>query len=294
MKYRVLAALAVGLAAAPLVAETLTNDTIVALSKAGLGPSLIVAKIRSSPGSYQLDANSLVALKTAGVAEPVIGAMLEASTSGRVDAAAADDSHSADPRAPHAAGIYVLTSWSTPPAMQHLDATTTTQTKSGGVIGYALTYGIAKVKSRSVLPTPSARIKVAVTHPTFYFYFDQANASLSRGGGRAGFWPGGDQAAVTSPNEFSLVRLEVHGNSRETVTGSFNIGGSKSGVMSRDRIAFTYDDIVPGVFKVTPEQDLPPGEYAFVYAGAAGSNPMMAYLGGGGGGTKFFDFAISR
>src|SRR3546814_8155398 len=49
-------------------------------------------------------------------------------------------------------------------------------------------------------------------------------------------------------------------NGREARVGSFNIAGAKAGVMDKDRIAFSYDKVGPGVFKVSPEQALAPGE----------------------------------
>src|SRR3546814_6026741 len=72
-------------------------------------------------------------------------------------------------------------------------------------------------------------------------------------------------ALPISPNEFSLVRFKEKKNGREARVGSFNIAGAKAGVMDKDRIAFSYDKVGPGVFKVSPEQALAPGEYGFLY-----------------------------
>lgn len=48
-------------------------------------------------------------------------------------------------------------------------------------------------------------------------------------------------------------------------------------------MAFTYDDVAPGVFRVTPSTELPPGEYGFVYSIGA-STGMVA---------RIFDFSVS-
>src|SRR3546814_11077608 len=61
--------------------------------------------------------------------------------------------------------------------------------------------------------------------------------------------------------------------------------------MDKDRIAFSYDKVGPGVFKVSPEQALAPGEYGFLY-----------FMGGGGGAgmqaaastTRVFDFSVTE
>ena len=48
------------------------------LQKAGLGEKLLVAKIKSAPGDYDLQPTELVRLKTAGVPDAVMAAMVEA------------------------------------------------------------------------------------------------------------------------------------------------------------------------------------------------------------------------
>ena len=124
-------------------------------------------------------------------------------------------------------------------------------------------------------------------NPPFYFYFDQANGSLSSGAGfNAFFGPG---AAVTSPSEFSLIRFDTKSGRREAKVGKFNIGGAKSGVMDKDRIAFQYDQLAPGVFKVSPTAPLSPGEYGFLYSV---SSSGMGMASGGNMMARAFDFSI--
>jgi hypothetical protein len=58
--------------------ESLTNEDVVALTKAGLGEAVIVAKIQEAPRTeFDLATDDLIALNTAGVDEDVIEAMLE-------------------------------------------------------------------------------------------------------------------------------------------------------------------------------------------------------------------------
>ena len=95
---------------------------------------------------------------------------------------------------------------------------------------------------------------------------------------------------MTSPNEFSLVRFDVRKDRREARVGSFSIAGAKTGVMDKDRIAFTYDRVAPGVFRVTPQSPLAAGEYGFLYSVAAGSGPGMF---SNSMTTRVFDFSVS-
>jgi hypothetical protein len=265
-------------ASAPARAETLTDDSVVAMVKAGLGAETIIAKIRATPNTFDLSTAQLIALKQAGVPDAVIAAMLNTSAPvGVASKAAVIDSTSPDPQAPHASGIYVLESDQTPPRMQMIDATISNQTKTTGILAYAFTYGLAPMQMKTVIPNASARVHTAPGRPIFYFYFDQANSSLSVGG----WLPG----AATSPSEFSLVRFDVTDGHREAVLGQVAVTGVKTGVMDKARVAFNYDAVAPGVFKVTPTADMSPGEYGFVYSIGSAT---------GVGGTKIFDFAVAN
>ena len=82
-----------------------------------------------------------------------------------------------------------------------------------------------------------------------------------------------------------MIALTKKQGRREARVGSMNIGGSKTGVMDKDRLAFGYELVRPGVFKVTPSTALKPGEYGFIYSIADG--------GAGGAMTaRIFDFSI--
>src|SRR3569833_1310654 len=56
--------------------ETITNDAVIKLLKAGLSEELVVTTINSSPGNYDTSANALIALKKAGAGDKVIAAMI--------------------------------------------------------------------------------------------------------------------------------------------------------------------------------------------------------------------------
>ncbi len=60
-------------------AEVLTNDTIVTMVKAGLGEELIVSKIKISQNQFDLSTSSILRMKTEGVSEKIITAIIEAS-----------------------------------------------------------------------------------------------------------------------------------------------------------------------------------------------------------------------
>jgi hypothetical protein len=57
-------------------APAMDNGSVMKMAKAGLGDDLIIQTINTQPGAYLTDADSLVALKTAGVSDRVITAMI--------------------------------------------------------------------------------------------------------------------------------------------------------------------------------------------------------------------------
>ena len=59
--------------------SALSNEDVLKLLTAAIGDDVILAKIKSSPSQFQLDTDSIVALKKAGASDRVIAAMIEAS-----------------------------------------------------------------------------------------------------------------------------------------------------------------------------------------------------------------------
>lgn len=57
--------------------ETLTNNEIILMTRAGLSNELIVRKIKESAGKFDTSAQSLIELKKAGVADEIIVLMFE-------------------------------------------------------------------------------------------------------------------------------------------------------------------------------------------------------------------------
>jgi hypothetical protein len=253
----------------------MNNATVVALVRAGLGPEAIVAKINASAGSYDTSTNSLIALKQAGVPDSVMAAMLQRSAS-PVLSNAATDSTSPNPLDPHAPGIYMLDSRGSG-RMIRIDATVSNQTKLSNIWGYAFTSGIASMKTKTVIPNAVARVQATNQRPVFYFYFTQTGplANVSQFGSAF-------SAMASSPNEFSLVRLEQKKDRREASIGTVGVfSGVKSGISDKARVSFSYEDVAPGVFKVTPDQTLAAGQYGFIHSVTPGA------------GARIFDFSVN-
>jgi hypothetical protein len=74
---------------------------------------------------------------------------------------------------------------------------------------------------------------------------------------------------VTRPQEFALVRLQTKGDEREMEASSDMKPSKKHTVSCRVR------QLGPHVFRVAPEQPLPPGEYGFVAVSKNGGLDRM-------------------
>jgi hypothetical protein len=163
--------------------------------------------------------------------------------------------------------------------MERMNFTVTSQAKTGGILGYALTGGIASASVKVAIQNEQAPVHTGAT-PKFYFFFDnmmQQGASTT--------WASGANTFVASPAEFTLIELKRKDGRREARVGSMNIAGAKTGVMDKDRLAFRSNEVRPGVYEVTPAADLEQGEYGFIFSlGASGTGGAMT--------ARIFDFSV--
>jgi hypothetical protein len=277
------------LAVCPFLAaqQALNNDGVINLVRAGLSDDLIISTIGASAGNYDTSANGLIAMKKAGASDRVISTIVlkglssasptaaSASAPGAASAAGNPD----DPTAPHEAGIYIY-SESAPPGskMTMLEPSVYSEGKTGGYLAASMTYGIAKIKRKAVIRGAHSNARAADSQPVFYFYFEQRGAGLSQASTPFG--------GTSTPNEYTLLKFDIKGDTRETVVGTSNAFGTSGGTEDRAVTGFTYSKLRPGAYKVVLNGTLQPGEYGFISAnGTAG---MGLY--GGSGASRVFDF----
>ena len=232
------------LAATSLTAqEVLTNESLVAMKKAGLSDAIIVSKIRSSQTKFDTSTKGLIGLKNAGFSDQVIEAVVNAGSGAPASAApaAATPTPAAAPAAARE-GIMVLVggkSVELVPANASMEFST----------------GFFDSKSELVLRGKKAQYRLPEKKPVFY--------------------------STWSPNDAPLVRLKPGSDhddrNLKISSGSFApFGGSVTyGVRSEDKV-----DLEPaekdarGLYKLTPKEPLKAGEYGFVltYGMAAGAS----------------------
>jgi hypothetical protein len=255
--------------------EVLTNSHVLELTRAGLSPSFIVTKIRSSKTKFDLSTSEVVRLKKAGVRDEVLEAMMQAAQSANPSSAApaptetprAGSGRGATDAVPSDVGIYWLRSGK----LIQLEPTVYSKQKTSGLWKSTLTGGIMKARFKAVVAGRQANMRVPESTPTFMFYFGNSQQAL----GPSSFWPG-----ATSANEFILLRLDVEDNSREAQTGEANAFGASVGVSDKQVREFDFEKLDTGLYRVRPRRPLESGEYCFFY-------------GGGVGWSKVFDFSVT-
>lgn len=254
----------------------LSLDQVGSLNSAGIGDEALIAKIKASGTHYDLTPDQMIQMKRGGISGPVMAALMATDT-----ATPRLSIDSPDPMSPHPSGVYLINA-PDGASLQRIDPTVSDQAKTGGIWGYALTGGIASASVKASIQNEHARARSSSGAPVFYMFFDESNPTLPG----SSVWQG-NQATVSSPGEFSLVRFVEKAGHREARVGSMNIGGAKAGVMDKDRIAFDYKLVRPGVYRVTINQTLPQGEYGFIYALSGNGGRMGAMT------ARVFDFSIS-
>lgn len=276
--------------------DTLTNKSIIELKKINLGVDVIKMKITKSNCAFDLSVDGLIQLKKNGVSDDIIACMLMnqggekkymSNSNGQVDsrninqisASGRDDFKSPERKSLKSTkpGIYYCIG--SAPELIQLETSVFSSTKSGSGLATAYTKGIAKTKQKSLLNGSSSSFQIEEKSPVFRFYFGEGRDDFATSANFAWF------SSASNPNEFLLIRFDVKNGTREIITGSSNLySGSSTGVDNSNRVAFKFQKIEEGVYKIFFDKPLPKGEYCFMYAG--GTNASTAII------NKVYDFSI--
>ena len=271
--------------AAVLAQDTMTNEEVISLSKAGLANSIIIGKIRTSKTNFDMSTDALIRLKQSGVGDDVVTAMLEAKSGVAAAGAPTNSSGAApvtpagdpnDPMLKHNYGIYLYEEKDGARKMTQLKPNVSAKNRTGGIFTSSLTYNISKVKTKAQLPGKTADLQLTTTKPVFYFYLDISSGGLNTASG-----------VPSDPNEFAMVRFSERGDYREVTIAKANAFSAKGGLSGEYIVEFKSEDLGNGVFKVSPAAELKKGEYGFYLVNSGNSNTGSAV------GSKFFDFGVN-
>lgn len=264
--------------------QSMNNEAVIKMVKAGLADPIVISTIQSAAGQYDISSDGLIALKNAGVDDAVIAAVVSKKAGPGMTYTSAP-ANPDDPNATHEAGIYIYdAARAADHKMIELDPSVYSQAKTGGALATAYTYGIVKAKAKAIIRSAHSNARVTDPNVSFYFFFEQTSAGLSHASSSGG--------TTTTPNEFTLLRFDIKGDTRETVIGKYNAYGSQSGNDDKAIVSFSFEKIRPGVYKVTPKAPLSPGEYGFV---SASGTAVVGFFGAAmtSSGSHVFDFGVN-
>ena len=216
------------------LAQTVGNDAVVKMVKGGLTDDLIVGMINSQQTSFALSADDLIALKTNGVSDKVVSAMMAKKNGAPVVAAVPAAVPVAAASPVREIGVYYQNGG------QWTDVDPEVVSfKSGGVMKSVASYGIVKGDMNGHLNGPHSNLQLK-TPVELMIYSPEGVAAT----------------------EYQLLLLHESGKSREfrTVTGGVF---HSSGGASRDAVAFEAKKIAPRTFTLNLSA-LKSGEYGLL------------------------------
>ena len=187
MKTRVLAVVlavlvpALAMAQSP-PAQEMTNSDVVKLVSAGLSEQVVLAATAQAPSrKFDLAPAALVELKSKGVPDSVIAAMLSVHApavrpaSMTVSAPPAPPRDPNDPLTPRSSGIYLDTGGS--PRLARLQSVDFEGFRTDGTMGNMLTGGVVKGTNNAVFRGGKAPVRTG-PNPVFYFYGSAPDRSM--------------------------------------------------------------------------------------------------------------------
>lgn len=257
MKTRLFLVIALSLLFVSVVAaqgqKPLTNDDVVQMVNGGFDESTTVTAIESAPDTeFDTSVQSLMALKTAGISEKIIAAML-AATKKKVDAAAkpavppAAASAPANPDVPDDVGVYAKIKGALVDVYSEI-----VDWKSGGVGKSMLSMGLTKGHVNAVVHGPKSKLQIG-TPIEFVIKCTEG----------------------VTPAEYMLLKLDEKGDRREfrAVTGGVY---HSSGGAQKNAIKFDFQKIASRTYKVVLT-GLKKGEYGLLPPGSG----SVGAIGGG-------------
>ena len=226
--------------------QSMNNDSVIKLCKAGLSDDVIVTTINSSQGDYKTAPDDLVALKTAGASDKVVAAVVVKASAPMVTAVPAAAMGGGLPAGIDEVGVYYKDKSGAWVALMP----EIVNFKTGGAMKSFMTNGLVKGDINGHINGKHA--KTEVTFPAVL----------------AVYVPEG-----TAITEYQLLRLRSSGNSREfrSVTGGVI---HASGGATRDLVEFAPQKIAPRLYQLTLQSEVGKGEYGLLPPGSHNSSNM--------------------
>lgn len=280
--------------------SVLTVAGVLALHDAKVDDSILLAKLNQAGTPMNLSTDEILQLKQAGVSDAVVRAMIAPNVgapivhpyrdvsfekfhsmnpTGATLEYGADGEAFNNPLMPHDSGIYLDRLTDGADKLEFLDRAGITGVKMNA--GAVFSFFAYPLTVRYQVGGPKSQVRTTEAKPTFYFYFEDKSAGLGKS------WVANQ--GVSTPNQFLLEKFDANKKERLLTAGKFGLfEGTSNG---QKGILFTTTRVRPGLYKVTVNEPLKPGEYAFVAPPATGTELANANDSSGAK-PDLFDFAV--
>ena len=254
--------------------ETLTNESVTKLLKAGLSEELVVTTINSSPGKYDTSASALIALKEAGAGDKVVAAMIlkasGAATSTETKRTSTQPG-TADVPAPISLAAGTLPAGVDSVGVYYLDKTGShwmevpaevVNFKKEGALKHYASAGVLKGEMTGLVGGNRSPLLLKLP-AQFILYVPEGRA----------------------PGEYQLVHLHSNADSREFRAANGGIIKDAGGAL-RDVLDYTPKKIAPRVYLIEMGEDFEKGEYGFLPPSDAAMGDSLPTA------TKLYSFSL--
>ncbi|HEX4576481.1 MAG TPA: hypothetical protein VH117_03965 [Edaphobacter sp.] len=216
-------------------APAMNNESVMKMAKAGLGDDLIIETINTQPGKYVTDADALVTLKTAGVSDRVINAMVNKSRRQLTNVSQKPIELSDV----NEIGVYYKDhtgKWiSIEPEIVHI--------KSGGWLKSTATHGIIKEDRNGRLNGRESKLELQCPIEILIYVPEGVSA-----------------------NEYDFLRFRINSDNREFRVLTGGVFHSTGGA-DRDEVKFKPVKTAPHTYQFTVDKDTGGGEYGILPPG---------------------------
>jgi hypothetical protein len=244
-----------------LAQQSLNNDAVIKLVKAGLSDDLIVSTINSQTGTYDTSTDGLIALKTAGVSDKVVNAIVTKGTTPVATPTPATVILAAPP--PPLPGVTDVGVYFKDKNGQWSDAISeNVNFKTGGFLKSMASDGIVKPDLNGHITGPASTLRLT-KQAEFVLYVMEGQ----------------------SAGDYQLLHLHAHKDGREFRSVTGGVVHASSGA-ERDTIEFTSKKVAPHTYIITLPAEMEVGEYGFLPPGNMNSGKNLASSG------KIYTFSI--
>ncbi len=260
---------------------SLNNEDVIKMHTNKVGKDLILKKINLSKCNFNTSTESLIALKNAGVPDPVVKVMMNPSTN-----SSASNTVSGDMK-DHPINIPAPTKLTSPgiyyeqfsPKVDYImvEPTTTNQTKKGGFgesMGNHYSGGISGISTKVGLAGEHSSTTIEDKRPVFYFYLSIDGKDINEV--KESTYDG-----VASPKEFVLVKATTSKSGRQIQIARKSAFSQEEG-FAKGVVDFKIEKVSNRLYKVYFENDVPAGEYAFYYNKSSDQKKSL----------KLYDFSL--